>query len=145
MQLAVRRALCAGVGCTPPAQHPALPACDARTRRRSPAGAAPLPPPLPCRRHRRQVGDFGGDNRAGIDATLHRISCLRNRGGRIVGLTCRVGRAIRGSAVLVADLVAGGASVLFMGRPGEAEAGSRGGGGGGGRQQGGLRRESAHC
>jgi stage III sporulation protein SpoIIIAA len=43
-----------------------------------------------------QVGSFGGDNRAGIDATLHRISCLRNRAGRIVGLTCRVGRAIHG-------------------------------------------------
>ncbi|WIA34853.1 hypothetical protein OEZ86_013151 [Tetradesmus obliquus] len=65
-----------------------------------------------------QVGEFGGDNRAGIDATLHRISCLRNRAGRIVGLTCRVGRAIHGSAGLVADLIAGGASVLFMGRPG---------------------------
>ncbi|KAF6260855.1 hypothetical protein COO60DRAFT_1294161 [Scenedesmus sp. NREL 46B-D3] len=64
------------------------------------------------------VGVFGGDNRAGIDATLHRISCLRNRAGRIVGLTCRVGRAINGSAGLVADLIAGGASVLFMGRPG---------------------------
>ncbi|KAF8054898.1 ycf45 [Scenedesmus sp. PABB004] len=65
-----------------------------------------------------QVGEFGGDNRAGIDATLHRISCLRNRSGRIVGLTCRVGRAIHGSAALVADLVGSGASVLFMGRPG---------------------------
>eukprot|EP00775_Hariotina_reticulata_P010826 gene10824-10983_t len=65
-----------------------------------------------------QVGEFGGDNRAGIDATLHRISCLRNRAGRIVGLTCRVGRAIHGSAGLVADLVASGASLLFMGRPG---------------------------
>lgn len=43
---------------------------------------------------------------------------MRNRSGRIVGLTCRVGRAIHGSAALVADLIAGGASVLFMGRPG---------------------------
>lgn len=65
-----------------------------------------------------QVGSFGGDNRAGIDATLHRIAALRNRAGRIVGLTCRVGRAVRGSADLVADLVSGGASVLFLGRPG---------------------------
>jgi stage III sporulation protein SpoIIIAA len=63
-----------------------------------------------------QVGEFGGDNRAGIDRTLHRISCMRNRSGRIVGLTCRVGRAIRGSASLVADLVLSGASILFMGR-----------------------------
>lgn len=65
-----------------------------------------------------QVGEFGGDNRAGIDATLHRISCMRNRSGRIVGLTCRVGRAIKGSAELVKDLVLSGASILFLGRPG---------------------------
>jgi len=45
---------------------------------------------------RLQVGEFGGDNRAGIDKTLHRISCIRNRAGRVVGLTCRVGRAIAG-------------------------------------------------
>lgn len=38
------------------------------------------------------AGDFGGDNRAGLEATLHRISCIRNRAGSIVGLTCRVGR-----------------------------------------------------
>jgi stage III sporulation protein SpoIIIAA len=64
------------------------------------------------------VGQFGGDNRAGIDRTLHRISCMRNRTGRIVGLTCRVGRAIKGSAMLVRDLVLSGASMLFLGRPG---------------------------
>ncbi|PNH02646.1 hypothetical protein TSOC_011361 [Tetrabaena socialis] len=51
-----------------------------------------------------QVGNFGGDNRAGIDRTLHRISCMRNRTGRIIGLTCRVGRAIKGSAQMVRDL-----------------------------------------
>jgi stage III sporulation protein SpoIIIAA len=64
------------------------------------------------------VGAFGGDNRAGIDATLHRISAMRNRSGRVVGLTCRVGRAVAGSADLVRDLVVGGASCLFLGRPG---------------------------
>ncbi len=56
----------------------------------------------------RQVGEFGGDNRAGIDRTLHRISCMRNRTGRIIGLTCRVGRAIKGSAQMVRDLVLSG-------------------------------------
>ncbi|MEW5316833.1 MAG: hypothetical protein WDW38_008178 [Sanguina aurantia] len=65
-----------------------------------------------------QVGTFDTDNRAGIDATLHRISCMRNRGGRVVGLTCRVGRAIQGSASLVEDLVRAGKSVLLLGRPG---------------------------
>ncbi len=63
-----------------------------------------------------QVGDFGGDNRAGIDRTLHRVSCIRNRTGRIIGLTCRVGRAIKGSAKLVQDLVLSGASILVLGR-----------------------------
>jgi stage III sporulation protein SpoIIIAA len=63
-----------------------------------------------------QVGEFGGDNRAGINRTLHRISCIRNRAGRIIGLTCRVGRAIRGSAKMVADIVMSGASILLLGR-----------------------------
>ncbi|GLC40671.1 hypothetical protein PLESTM_001099900 [Pleodorina starrii] len=66
----------------------------------------------------RQVGEFGGDNRAGIDRTLHRISCMRNRTGRIIGLTCRVGRAVKGSAQMVRDLVLSGASILLLGRPG---------------------------
>ncbi|PSC75743.1 nucleic acid-binding [Micractinium conductrix] len=65
-----------------------------------------------------QVGNFGGDNRAGIDKTLHRISCIRNRAGRVVGLTCRVGRAIAGSAAMVADLARSGKSILLLGRPG---------------------------
>ena len=45
-----------------------------------------------------QISEFGEDNRAGIERTLHRISAIRNRRGRIVGLTCRVGRACSGSA-----------------------------------------------
>lgn len=64
------------------------------------------------------VGDFGDDNRAGIDRTLHRISAIRNRAGRIVGLTCRVGRAISGSAEMAKDLVESGGSLLLMGPPG---------------------------
>jgi len=63
-------------------------------------------------------GDFGGDNRAGIDKTLHRISCIRNRAGKVVGLTCRAGRAIEGSAAMVADLATAGKSILLLGRPG---------------------------
>ncbi|CAL8471648.1 g11190 [Coccomyxa elongata] len=65
-----------------------------------------------------KLGAFGDDNRAGIDRTLHRISCMRNRDGRIIGLTCRAGRAIPGSASMAADLIASGRSILFMGRPG---------------------------
>ena len=64
------------------------------------------------------LGDFGDDNRAGIARTLHRISCLRNRQRKIVGLTMRVGRAVTGSVALIEDLLTDGASVLLLGRPG---------------------------
>lgn len=65
-----------------------------------------------------QVGDFAIDNRAGISRTLHRISAIRNRKGTIIGLTCRVGRAISGSAKLLQDLVQDGSSLLLIGPPG---------------------------
>ncbi|XP_028755552.1 uncharacterized protein ycf45 [Neltuma alba] len=65
-----------------------------------------------------QVGDFAVDNRAGISRTLHRISAIRNRKGAIIGLTCRVGRAISGSAKLLTDLVQDGSSLLLIGPPG---------------------------
>jgi stage III sporulation protein SpoIIIAA len=65
-----------------------------------------------------RLGSFGDDNRAGIERTLHRISCLRNRAGRIVGLTCRVGRAVYGTIRIIQDLVTSGRSVLLLGRPG---------------------------
>lgn len=65
-----------------------------------------------------RVGDFGGDNRAGIERTLHRISALRNRRGEIVGLTCRVGRAVYGTVDVVRDVIESGKSVLLVGRPG---------------------------
>nr|XP_023879782.1 uncharacterized protein ycf45 [Quercus suber] len=65
-----------------------------------------------------QVGDFMIDNRAGISRTLHRISAIRNRKGAIIGLTCRVGRAISGSANLLRDLVQDGSSLLLIGPPG---------------------------
>jgi len=65
-----------------------------------------------------QVGKFTDDNRAGIDHTLHRISAMRNRNGGIIGLTCRVGRAILGTVKMIQDLVESGKSVLLLGRPG---------------------------
>jgi stage III sporulation protein SpoIIIAA len=65
-----------------------------------------------------RIGEFGGDNRAGIERTLHRISAIRNRTGEIVGLTCRVGRAVYGTIAIMRDLVESGQSVLLLGRPG---------------------------
>jgi len=65
-----------------------------------------------------RVGQFTSDNRAGIERTLHRISCIRNRQGKIVGLTCRVGRAITGTIDIIRDLVDSGKSILFLGPPG---------------------------
>ncbi len=64
------------------------------------------------------VSEFGDDNRAGIPRTLHRISAIRNRRGRIVGLTCRVGRSVSGSAGAIRDLVESGRSILLLGAPG---------------------------
>ncbi len=65
-----------------------------------------------------RLGQFGGDNRAGIERTLHRISAIRNRQGEVVGLTCRVGRAVFGTVAMVRDLLDKGQSLLLMGRPG---------------------------
>jgi stage III sporulation protein SpoIIIAA len=65
-----------------------------------------------------RVSSFGDDNRAGIERTLHRISAIRNRKGRIVGLTCRVGRAVFGTIKVIEDLIQTGKSVLLLGRPG---------------------------
>jgi len=65
-----------------------------------------------------RVGEFTGDNRAGIERTLHRISAMRNRNGQIIGLTCRVGRAVFGSAKMIQGLVESGKKVLLLGPPG---------------------------
>ncbi len=65
-----------------------------------------------------RIGNFGEDNRAGIERTLHRISAIRNRSGEIVGLTCRIGRAVFGTIAIVSDLIESGQSVLLLGRPG---------------------------
>ena len=65
-----------------------------------------------------RIGAFGDDNRAGIERTLHRISAIRNRRAKIVGLTCRVGRAVFGTIRVIDDLVRSGKSILLLGRPG---------------------------
>jgi stage III sporulation protein SpoIIIAA len=65
-----------------------------------------------------RIGNFGEDNRAGIERTLHRISAIRNRTGDIVGLTCRIGRAVYGTIAILRDLVESGESILLLGRPG---------------------------
>ena len=65
-----------------------------------------------------RVSDFGDDNRAGIERTLHRISAIRNRRGRVVGLTGRVGRAVFGTIRVIEDIIRTGKSTLLLGRPG---------------------------
>ncbi len=66
------------------------------------------------------VGDFGGDNRAGVQGTLHRISAIRNRKDAIIGLTCRVGRAVTGHLDMMRDLMPGTAMIHIarLGREG---------------------------
>src|SRR5215213_5461259 len=66
----------------------------------------------------RRIGVFGEDNRAGIPRTLHRISAIRSRSGEVVGLTCRVGRAVLGTIAIIRDLLESGKSILMLGRPG---------------------------
>jgi stage III sporulation protein AA len=65
-----------------------------------------------------RVGEFGEDNRAGIERTLHRISAIRNRRGQVVGITCRVGRAVFGTIKIIEDLAFSGKNILLLGRPG---------------------------
>ncbi len=66
----------------------------------------------------KSLGEFGTDNRAGIERTLHRISAIRNRHGKAVGLTCRVGRALGGTIDIIDDIVRSGQSILLLGKPG---------------------------
>lgn len=65
-----------------------------------------------------RVGAPGEDNRAGIERTLHRVSAIRNRRGRVVGLTLRVGRAVYGTIDMLKDLIGSGRNLLLLGRPG---------------------------
>lgn len=78
---------------------------------------APLLPPLQITREdleaaEKAVGEFGGDNRAGVQGTLHRISAIRNRRGTVVGLTCRVGRAVTGHIDMIRDILDGESSMV---------------------------------
>lgn len=66
----------------------------------------------------KRIGQFSNDNRAGINRTLHRISCIRNRQSIITGLTCRVGRAIFGTISVIRDLLESEQSILILGKPG---------------------------
>ena len=65
-----------------------------------------------------RLGEFGDDNRAGIERTLHRISAMRNRKGQVIGITCRVGRAVFGTIKIIEDLAFSGKNILLLGRPG---------------------------
>ncbi|WP_337876706.1 AAA family ATPase [Elioraea sp.] len=64
------------------------------------------------------IGVFDADNRAGLERTLHRISAIRNRRGDVVGLTCRIGRAVYGTIDIIQDLIESGQSILLLGPPG---------------------------
>ena len=64
------------------------------------------------------VQEFTTDNRSGIPGTLHRISAIRNRQGRVVGLTCRIGRVVTGTIACIKDICLQNKSILFLGRPG---------------------------
>ncbi len=66
----------------------------------------------------KSIGEFGEDNRAGIERTLHRISAIRNRHGKVIGLTCRIGRALAGTIDIIDDIVQSGSSILLLGKPG---------------------------
>jgi stage III sporulation protein SpoIIIAA len=66
----------------------------------------------------KRISKFSNENRAGIERTLHRISCIRNRQFLINGLTCRVGRAVLGTISVVRDLLESEKSILILGKPG---------------------------
>ncbi len=64
------------------------------------------------------IQEFTHDNRSGIPGTLHRISAIRNRQGKVVGLTCRIGRVVTGTIACIKDICTQGKSILFLGPPG---------------------------
>ncbi|MFW5867764.1 MAG: single-stranded DNA-binding protein, partial [Armatimonadota bacterium] len=65
-----------------------------------------------------RIGEFDRDNRSGIEQTLHRISGIRNRHGEVIGLTCRVGRAVYGTLEIIRDVIESGFNILMLGPPG---------------------------
>ena len=66
----------------------------------------------------KRINNFRNDNRAGIERTLHRISCIRNRQSLINGLSCRIGRAVFGAINRIRDLLQSEQSILILGKPG---------------------------
>ena len=66
----------------------------------------------------KKISPFNQDNRSGIERTLHRISAIKNRNGKIIGLTFRVGRAIVGTIEIIRDIVESSKNILFLGPPG---------------------------
>ena len=65
-----------------------------------------------------RIQEFTSDNRSGIPGTLHRISAIRNRQGKVIGLTCRIGRVVTGTIACIKDFCMMNKSILFLGRPG---------------------------
>ena len=65
-----------------------------------------------------RIQEFTSDNRSGIAGTLHRISAIRNRQGKVIGLTCRIGRVVTGTIACIKDFCLMNKSILFLGRPG---------------------------
>lgn len=65
-----------------------------------------------------RIQEFTSDNRSGIPGTLHRISAIRNRQGKVIGLTCRIGRVVTGTIACIKDICMMNKSILFLGRPG---------------------------
>jgi len=66
----------------------------------------------------RKISSFDRDHRAGIEKTLHRISGIFNRQGEVVGLTCRVGRAVYGTIEPLKDIIVSDKNLLLLGKPG---------------------------
>ena len=69
----------------------------------------------------KRISQFDNENRAGIERTLHRISCIRNRQSLVNGLTCRIGRAISGTICIIRDLLEFNQSILILGQPGSGK------------------------
>ena len=66
----------------------------------------------------KRLTKFTDENRAGLEHTLHRVSCIRNRQFLINGLTCRVGRESKNTVFVIQDLLESKKSILILGKPG---------------------------
>ena len=66
----------------------------------------------------KRLTKFTDENRAGLEHTLHRISCIRNRQFLINGLTCRIGRYSKSIIFVSQDILELKKSILILGKPG---------------------------